>query len=180
MLENLNLLLSENKSAIIKKWFEKTIDNYSSDTSVLYKKKDEQFNNPVGYNLYQGLEKLFEYFLGEKEADEIAPFLHDMMRILAVQNFTPSQALAFVFQIKTVIKSEYLDKKTDYELLKELLSFEAHIDELALMAFDLYMQCREKVYELKANDARDRTFRLLQKAEMVCETQDDENGSKEQ
>ena len=100
MLKNLNLLLSEKRTTIVKKWFEKTLDNYSSDTSVLYKKQSEQFSNPVGYNLYQGVEKLFGYLLGEKEKTEVISFLHDMMRILAVQKLTASQALTFIFTLK--------------------------------------------------------------------------------
>jgi len=53
----------------------------------------------------------------------------------------------------------------------ELKEIELRIDSLALLAFDLFMACREKIYELKANEARNMTYRLLQKAKLVCEVE---------
>jgi hypothetical protein len=34
------------------------------------------------------------------------------------------------------------------------------------------MKCREKIYELKANEARNMTFRLLQQAKLIVDDQD--------
>jgi hypothetical protein len=58
-----------------------------------------------------------------------------------------------------------------------LLLFESKIDDLALLSFDIYMKCREKIYELKSNEVRNMTFRLLQRANLICEIQDQEQDS---
>ena len=34
------------------------------------------------------------------------------------------------------------------------------------------MKCREKIYDIKANEARSMTFRLLQKAQLIVENQE--------
>ena len=37
---------------------------------------------------------------------------------------------------------------------------------MALLAFDQFMACREKLYDLKANELRRQTYRLLQRAKI--------------
>jgi len=36
-----------------------------------------------------------------------------------------------------------------------LLELEQKIDDMSLLAFDIYMKCREKLYELKATELQD-------------------------
>ena len=59
---------------------------------------------------------------------------------------------------------------------EEVLSLESRIDALALSSFDLFMKCREKLYDIKANELRTMTFRLLQKVNDVGEGEDKKNG----
>jgi hypothetical protein len=37
---------------------------------------------------------------------------------------------------------------------------EGRIDQMALLAFDLFMRCRERIYEIKENEAKRRTALL--------------------
>jgi hypothetical protein len=39
---------------------------------------------------------------------------------------------------------------------ESLASLEGRIDEMALLAFDLYMRCREQLYRIRAGEARRR------------------------
>ena len=63
---NLKNKLLEKKTAILKKWFDAVADTYPDNTSSFLKKKKAQFTNPVGYNLAEGLEGLFEALLQVK------------------------------------------------------------------------------------------------------------------
>ena len=51
----------------------------------------------------------------------------------------------------------------------ELFEFESKIDQLCLIAFDIYMQCREKVYLIRANETRNRTFKAFERAGLISE-----------
>ena len=51
----------------------------------------------------------------------------------------------------------------------ELLNLESAIDDLALLAFDIYVECREKIYELKANQEKASTFAAFKRAGLICE-----------
>jgi hypothetical protein len=86
-----------------------------------------------------------------------------------VQDFTASQATAFVFKLKEILRKSLADELQDVACLKELVAFESRIDQLSLLAFDVYMSCREKIYEIAANETRNRTFRAFKRAGLIVE-----------
>ncbi|MCL4474928.1 MAG: RsbRD N-terminal domain-containing protein [Nitrospirae bacterium] len=159
-------LLSRKKSALLERWFDIVLETYPSESSGFLKNKKRQFANPVGYTISQGLEDLLDELLQEREMDieKVSSVLDSIIRIRAVQDVTPSQALAFVFRLKKVLREEGGTAPSE-----EIEALESRIDAIALISFDLFMKCREKIYDLKANELRNMTFRLLQKAKLVCE-----------
>jgi len=173
MTMNLKQHLLEKKAVILKKWFDAIADTYQSDTSSFLKKQKAQFTNPVGYTLAEGTEGLFDALLQGMIPDTVSSFLDAIIRLRAIQDFAPSEALAFIFQLKKVIRQELGNEVLRQQgMAEELMAFESAIDDLALFAFDIYMKCREKIYELKANEARNMTFRLLQQAKLIVDNQD--------
>ncbi|HEY6011566.1 MAG TPA: RsbRD N-terminal domain-containing protein [Nitrospirota bacterium] len=170
---NLKSHLSEKKAVILKKWFDAVADTYAEQTAGFLKKQKAQFTNPVGYSLAEGLEGLYDSLLQGMIPEKVKLFLDGIIRIRAIQEFTPSEAVAFIFQLKKVARQELGAEVLQQPGMTEaLLSFDSAIDDLALFSFDIYMQCREKIYELKANEARNMTFRLLQQAKLIVDNQD--------
>lgn len=165
----LNDLLLHNKAAIIKKWFALVIDTYPSDTAKFLKSQKDPFANPVGRTIFHGLETLFTELLEGINYKTITSSLDPIIRIRAIQNFSPSQAIGFIFFLKNVIRKSLSKEILEEQITNELLLFESRIDELSLIAFNLYMQCREKIYELKANEMKNRTFRAFERAGLVSE-----------
>jgi hypothetical protein len=172
---NLKALMSEKKDAIVKKWFDLIIDNYPSDASNFFKKQKNRFSNPVGHTISQGIDGLFDEILHGIDSEKLFPFLNDIIKIKAVQDFSPSKAISFVFFLKQAIREEMGSEIKKKQMSDELQLFEEQIDELALLSFDIYMKCRERIYEIKADEARRMMFRLLQKANLVCEIQEKES-----
>ena len=172
---NLKALLSGEKAAIVKKWFDLIIDNYPADASNFLKKQKNRFSNPVGHTISQGIDGLFDEILHGIDSEKLFPFLNDIIKIKAVQDFSPSRAISFVFLLKQAIREEMGSEIKKKQMSDELRLFEEQIDELALLSFDIYMKCRERIYEIKADEARRMMFRLLQKANLVCEIQEKES-----
>jgi hypothetical protein len=167
---NLKKKLVEQKSAILKKWFNAVADTYPDNTAGFLKKQKAQFTNPVGYTLAEGLDGLYESLLQGMIPDTVSTFLDGIVRIRAVQEFTPSEAVAFIFHLKKIVRQELGSEFTQQQrIIEELAAFDSAIDDLALFSFDIYMKCREKIYELKANEARNMTFRLLQQAKLIAD-----------
>jgi hypothetical protein len=166
-------LLESKKSSIIKKWFEFVTDTYAPDAALFFKNQGDGFLNPVGGTTRNILEKLFEAILEKADADGIAVTLEPLIKIRAVQNFSPSQAVGFLFVLKTIIRKELKKelKKTNPE---ELVYIDARIDSLALIGFDIFMQCREKIYDLKTNTERSKIYTAFARAGLIKEIAADE------
>jgi hypothetical protein len=171
---SLESLLQQKKSAIVARWYDSIIESYPPDTAKFLRRQKDRFANPVAYALSEGIEGLFDELLRGIDPDRVSPFLDKIIRIRAIQEFSPSQSVAFVFLLKNVIRGELKSDIRAEPASEELLLFEARIDELALLAFDIYMQCREKIYQIKADDVRRMTFNLLRRAKMICELPEEE------
>jgi len=152
----LKKLLLEKKSSVLKKWFNSVVDTYPTDTRRFLKEQKDQFANPVGSTISRELESLLEELLQGMDSKKVSQFLDNVIRIRAIQDFTPSEAIGFIFSLKKVIREELGDEIRESGLYKELLELESEIDKLGLLAFDIYMQCREKTYEIKVNELNNR------------------------
>ena len=166
-------LLENKKSSIINKWFEFVTDTYAPDAALFFKNQRDGFLNPVGGTTRDILEKLFEAILEKADADGIAVTLEPLIKIRAVQNFSPSQAVGFLFVLKTIIRKE-LKKELKKINPEELVSVDARIDSLALNGFDIFMQCREKIYDLKTNTERSKIYTAFARAGLIKEIAADE------
>ena len=169
---NLNDLLSEKKSFIIDKWFNAIIDNFPDDSSHFLKKQKDRFLNPVGNTISQNIEGLYDEIVRKGESEQICPFLDDIIKIHAVQNFSASKAVSFMSLLKAVVRDALASDITRHKLSAELQSFEAQIDNLTFLAFDIYMKCRERIFELRVNEIKTLTFRLLKRANLLSEIEE--------
>jgi hypothetical protein len=168
-------LLYEKRSAILKRWFDLILETYPPETALFFKNKKNQFSNPVGYTISQGIESLFDEILQGTDSDKVSLFLDNIIRVRAIQDFTPSQAISFIFLLKKVLRDE-LDKEIrEHDISEELHIIESRIDDLALLSFDIFMKCREKIYELKAMELSNQTYTLLKKAKLIVDLEEQES-----
>jgi hypothetical protein len=162
-------LLGQKKSAILNRWFDLVLESYPADTQRFLKKQKSRFGNPVAQEISQGIEGVFNQLLASAEAEEMSPFLDRIVRVRAVQEFTPAQALSFVFGLKKVIRAELVGESAAGPWAEEMVALEARIDRLALLAFNLYMECKRQIYELRVDEVKNRVGALLRRAKLVCD-----------
>jgi hypothetical protein len=141
-------VLAEKREAILKQWLACAVEAYPGHAAGFLLHNKDPFRNPVGHSLKQGLEVLFEEVLHDFDAARVSPALDSIVRIRAVQDASPSEAVAFIFLLRRIIREELPAGAGDLRVL------DGRIDEMALLAFDLFVKCREKIYELKANEAK--------------------------
>ena len=60
--------------------------------------------------------------------------------------------------LKKAIREKLKEELQEARVVEELLEFESRIDEMALLAFDVYMQCREKIYQIRTREQRRRSY----------------------
>jgi hypothetical protein len=162
-------LLGQKKSAILDRWFDLVLESYPADTQRFLKKQKSRFGNPVAQEISQGIEGVFNQLLASAEAEGVSPFLDRIVRVRAVQEFTPAQALSFVFGLKKVIRGELAGHLAASPLAEEMVALEARIDRLALLAFNLYAECKRQIYELRVDEVKNRVGALLRRAKLVCD-----------
>lgn len=167
---SLHNFLSQHRNTIIKQWFNSIVETYAPETARLLKKESNQFANPVGHTILHGIQAVYDEFLRGIDPEKLAPHLDRIIRIRAVQDFSPAQAISFVFFLKQIVRDE-LRQDLDQERLvsSELTAFDGRVDELALLAFNIYAQCRERLFEVRLNEYKNRTNRLLQRANLLAE-----------
>ena len=166
---SLSNLLAAKRSTIIKKWISRIIETYPDDTRRFFKREKDRFANPVGSTIAREIETLYDGLLKGDDTEKISSSLDSIIRIRAVQDFTPSQSIAFVFQLKKLIREAVGTEATSNGLLAEVQALEDKIDDTALMAFDIYSKCRQKIYDIKVNEVKRQVSRLLQRANLVSE-----------
>jgi len=171
----LKSILLKKRDNILRAWYEIILDAYPEETSQIFRKEKDRFSNPVAFSVSDGIEKLFDGLIEKKAAEQVAALLDNLIRIRAVQDFTPAQALSFVFLLKNVVRDALAGEiEGNTELFTELLEFESQVDRQALYTFNVYMKCRERLYDIRAREARRNTFRLLQQARLASELKDPE------
>jgi len=167
---NLKQELDKNRVLFIKKWFQATIDTYPAQTAKVLSKDSNRFDNPVGSVTHESIENVFNLIIKDFNEETVEKKLDPVIRIRAVQSFSASQAVSFVFALKD-IGENILDRS----LLRE---FDKLVDKIALAAFNKFMKCKEEIFLLKATESKRRVHRAFERAGLVAElTQEDLVGS---
>lgn len=168
-------LLKKHKSSILKSWIDKIVHTYPPETAQFLKKQKDRFANPVGASISEETAHLFDQLVqGVSSGEEVSTFLDRIIRVRAVQDFTPTQALSFIFQLKGVIRAQLGDELRQEDLAAEMVEFDARVDQLGLLAFEIFMACREKLYDLRAKEMRTLFSKALDRSGIFCEIPEQE------
>ncbi len=165
----LKKLLEQKRRSIVNQWFERIVKTYAPDTAQFIKNQKDPFSNPLGNALSKGLAVLFDQLLAGPDTESVNKALDPIIRIRAVQDYSPSQATAFILILKNIIRENIKNELKDIQTANELLQFEIRIDALSLAAFDIYMACKEKIYDLKTNTERNKVYKAFQRAGLFTE-----------
>jgi hypothetical protein len=155
-------LLTAQQADILARWRQMLFDSYPAQTAVFLANEKDSFSNPVGYRLTQGLKGLWEALLEGTDRKRVEASLDDILAIKAVQDFAPSQGLAFLFMLKQVIREALGDQRAG--VAGELEEFEDVIDGVALLGFDIYSRRRERLCEIRVEEVKKRVSGLMRKA----------------
>ncbi len=159
-------LLLQNQKIILKRWFDLILETYPEDTATLLRKEQNQFANPVGLTLSREIEVLFKKLCEGSPLEECEPSLDSILKIRSVQDFSPSKAVGFIFLLKGAIGETLKNELFKGLAMDEWVKFQAGIDDLALQAFDTYMNCRDKICEIRVNQARaekEMAFKMMER-----------------
>lgn len=168
------------RTDILETWLKAMWQHYPPETVRIFQREKDPFANPVGHNLRTGMEGILDWLEQEKKVTDVSVSLDKIVRIWAVQDFTPSQAVSFLISLKHIVRD--LMKKHDPDqghLEANWQAWDAQVDHLLLMAMDIYTGCRENLYQIKIEEANKRVFSLLRRANALADGTDNSLDSPE-
>ena len=125
-------LLTSKRDAILARWLDRTLEGYAADRTHFLKQEQDRFRNPVGHALRENLPVLLEAPALGQPAGASRSALDAIVRMRAVQDFSPAQAVSFVPLLKDVVREELRICRQIEPNESDYAEFEGRIDELTL------------------------------------------------
>ncbi|TAL67624.1 MAG: hypothetical protein EPN82_14325 [Bacteroidetes bacterium] len=154
-------ILEQRKSQITEKWLKQVIETYPDEAGKFLFENKNQFGNPIGYTFSKRLPEILDELIVPTEPQKMYEAVEDIIKIRAVQDFTSSEAVGFLYVLKKIIRKEYHQDEKEPLLFREMLEFESRIDQAVSLAFDIYVGLKEKIYEIKAGEVKARYGKMV-------------------
>ena len=150
------------RAVILERWLREVLESYPDQSRHFLSHVKDPFANPIGATLTKELSALLDGLLAGSDPTAATSPLDAFIKIRSVQGLMPSQALAFIFQLKQIVR-EVIKEKAEKEFAtpqaaREVLAFDTKVDELALLAFDLYAANREKICAIRIGEMKRSLF----------------------
>jgi hypothetical protein len=152
--------VAERRGELVQRWTEAVMDAYPSGTGRFLRETQDPFRNPVGATLRETLPVIFDGLCGLSPEEEWERALDRVVRLKAVQDGTATEALAFLLRLKGLLREEARQSGTD---AAGRTALEDAVDGLLFRAFEAYVRCRERISEIKVQDANRRAYLLLRR-----------------
>ncbi|MCG6551471.1 MAG: RsbRD N-terminal domain-containing protein [Candidatus Magnetominusculus sp. LBB02] len=157
-----DILLKE-RNAILDGWYKLILGTYPIESRVFLAKKNDAAANPVGHVIAVSIEGILQELLSGMDTKRMASLLDDIIRVRAVQDCCPSEAISLILLLKQALRDAARGHLKGEQLVSELLAFEDEVDRLTLLSFDIFMKCREDIFDLKVNELRRSTFLIAKR-----------------
>jgi len=173
----LETLLELEREKILGEWYDLIIRTYPPVTSEFLTKQGDQFRNPLGHAITESIGLIYDEIRSAMDTDRLLRALDGIIRIRAVQDFTPSEAVSFIFDLKPVIRRVMDAEARGGATPAELADLDSRIDRAALLTFEKYMICREKLHEIRNNEIKSRVAKMLQGVGPAADASEEERGA---
>lgn len=146
-------LLRPHQDAIARRWGEAILATYPEQAAAVFGREQDRFANPVGHSVRTGVNGVVAALCDGLDEAQIRAGLREIIQVRAVQQFSPAQAVGFVFQLKAVVR-HVLEGEGRPAAAPELAALDGVVDRVALAAFEVFTACREQVYELRLEEVK--------------------------
>jgi hypothetical protein len=145
-------LLAEKRAIILQRWLDRVLEAYPPDTQTFFRESKSPYSNPIGVTLRKGMEGIIDGILQSASLEGARAILEPVMKVRAVENLPPSQAGKFILPLREVVSEIVGEDKRKDVLARECLDLNSRISQLALLAMNIYSECREQVNRLRIQE----------------------------
>lgn len=147
-------LLDARLDTIVDRWGDAVLSAYPPDSAAIFREQKDPFANPLGASVRKGTRGVLGAMLNNMDQEGLRSHLDEIIRIRAVQQMTPAEALAFVFSLRSIVREVVPEAEADPRYRGDLAEMDRKIDEVALSAFEIYAARREEVSDLRINEVK--------------------------
>ena len=113
-------LLAKKKNSILDRCLNLLLDTYPHDSVTLLKNQRDPFANPVGSTFRRELEAVLDGLAASVDPGSLTSSLDAIVRIRAVQDFRPSEALTFMAHLKKAVREQLQEEQMGGQALDDL------------------------------------------------------------
>ncbi|MCL1985251.1 MAG: RsbRD N-terminal domain-containing protein [Betaproteobacteria bacterium] len=151
---------------ILAEWNEAVFATYPLSTAGFARTKEDQFRNPGGHAVHLALEETYKAVSGQASSEELLRSSLEMfVKLRAVQDFTPIQALGVIYLLKPLLRERILPACLQNGLLDDYLEAESRLDTAALLACDIYVASKKRVLEERIGEIKRQHTQLVRWAQ---------------
>jgi len=154
-------VISSRREAICKRWLDRIFGEYPAEGAKFLRDQRDPFANPVGAAFAQGTADIVDGLFEGHGEEQLAAALDRVVRVRAVQELTPAQAVGFLFHLKSVVREELAAEVA--RCSEELARFDEGVDRLVLIAFNVFTACREELYTIRVNAIQNRSLKMMER-----------------
>jgi hypothetical protein len=156
-------ILKAKRGSVIRSWLDALLATYAEQAASFMRSQKDQFANPVGSTFKAALENVYDELMVGVDPERVAPLLDPIVRIRAVQEFMPSDALAFIVILKDILRQKVFESLSP----QEWTELDNRVDRMALLAFDIYSGCRERIYQIRIQEMERNNHMLWRRSGML-------------
>ncbi len=140
-------IISARRDMAVQQWTDAVFATYPFETSGFIRTKSDQFANPVGHATRVAGAAIYDAITGQDvDMDKVHAAVADLIRVRAVQDIKPELALGVLYLYKKVLRGLLLPDMLAAGRFQEFLDMLDRLDSLCLLAFNMYLADREKIY----------------------------------
>ncbi|MDR2745541.1 MAG: RsbRD N-terminal domain-containing protein [Desulfovibrio sp.] len=163
---NLSECFRNRREDMLRLWTEAVYAAIPFDPKGVLRTVTDPFGNPGADMIREAADALYGAVAGEETAiADVKAALERFVKLRAVQQSAPSQALGVFYLLKPIMRERLLPHCTAPEEVNDYLTAESRLDSLVLLAFDMYAAARETLAESRVREIRDRHAQITRWAQ---------------
>ncbi len=156
----------KNEEKILSLWLNEFLKHHGLDTVAVSRTVDDRFLNPAGHIIKAATSSLFKAIMGEEiEQEKILRDMRELLRLQAIQQLSPAQALFPLVAVKEHIYDIVNSLLTTKEAFVQYKEITGRLDTLMLMAFDIFTQDKEDLYRIRIKEVKNAQSQILRFAQ---------------
>jgi hypothetical protein len=161
-------VISENKEALRDAWLKSIFGTYPKEAAAILNSSKDQFQNPLGYVTKEAVKNVLDCIATHSDESTLRTALFPLIQVRAIQELTPSEAIAPAFLFK-----EALVSVVGQQRLKEMFSEFLKLSDLILStSVDILTECKLKVSEVRIEEIKRNMYMLARQGGRVNASED--------